>query len=102
MTKVISITSVAVITLLMASCGSTKCIEQVQNSGHSYIDDVDDHGNITYSEVIEVGEISAEDLFTRAHTFFVYNYNSASSVIQQSDKDKNLISRTLKKDYFKS
>jgi len=91
MKKTIIIASLATGALLIASCGSTKCIEQVQSSDHSYIDDVDDHGNITYSEVIEVGEISAEDLFTRAHTFFVYNYNSATSVIQQSDKDKNLI-----------
>jgi len=91
MKKTILIASLAIGTFLMASCGSTKCIEVVQSSDHSYIDDVDDHGNITYSEVIEVGEISAEDLFTRAHTFFVYNYNSATSVIQQSDKDRGLI-----------
>lgn len=91
MKKFILITSLATGTLLMASCGSTKCIEIVQNSGRSYPDDVDDHNNITLSRVIEINERTAEDIFTKANTFFVYNYNSANSVIQLSDKDRGLI-----------
>lgn len=91
MRKLILINSLAIGTLLMASCGSTKCIEIVQSSGRSYADNVDEHNNITLSRVIKIDEATAEDIFTRANTFFVYNYNSSNSVIQQSDKDRGLI-----------
>ena len=52
---------------------------------------LDENGSITFSKVIEVNDIEKDELYTRALSYFTYNYNSGDDVIQVKDKEKGLI-----------
>lgn len=52
---------------------------------------VDDHGNLTYAEVVEDTTLTKEQLFLRARAYFVYAYASANDVIQMEDKEAGVI-----------
>lgn len=52
---------------------------------------IDDNGNVTYVRVIEVPGMSKDEIFTRAHNYFTYNYGSGKSVIQTQDKEQGLL-----------
>ncbi|MCU0472967.1 MAG: DUF4468 domain-containing protein [Bacteroidales bacterium] len=44
-------------------------------------------GKIVYSEVVNVDSTSISELYLRAKTWFVHNFNSANNVIQLDDKE---------------
>ena len=52
---------------------------------------LDDNGNVTVFKVIEVPELSKDEIFNRALNYFTYNYVSGKSVIQTQDKENGLI-----------
>lgn len=52
---------------------------------------LDEKGNVTFSKVIEIGDVDKGELYTRALSYFTYNYNSGDDVIQVKDKEKGLI-----------
>lgn len=52
---------------------------------------LDEKGNVTFSKVIEIGDVDKGELYTRALSYFTYNYNSGDDVIQIKDKEKGLI-----------
>ena len=51
----------------------------------------------TYQEVIEVSNISKDDLYTRARAWFVKGYKSANAVLQMDDRESGTI---IGKGYF--
>ena len=51
----------------------------------------------TYQEVVEVSEVDKSELYTRARSFYVKEYNNADAVIQMDDKDAG---RIMGKGYF--
>lgn len=53
--------------------------------------ELDNNNNVTFSKVIEVPGASKDDLYTRALSYFTYNYNSGDDVIQVEDKEKGTI-----------
>jgi len=48
---------------------------------------LDDNGNVTYTRVVEAGDLSKDEIYNRVLNYFVYNYGSGKSVIQTQDKD---------------
>lgn len=48
---------------------------------------LDESGNLTYTRIIEVPELSKDEIYSRAESYFVYHYNSGKSVIQTQDKE---------------
>ena len=50
-----------------------------------------ENGLITYSEVVQVENISKDDLFIRANSWIVKTFNSAKDVIQYNDKEAGKI-----------
>jgi hypothetical protein len=52
---------------------------------------VDENGNLTYQRIVEVPGIKKDEIFTRAQNYFVYNYGSGKSVIQNQDKEAGLL-----------
>ena len=52
---------------------------------------IDDNGNVTFVKILEVPEISKNEIFMRAGNYFIYNYGSGNSVIETKDKDQGLI-----------
>jgi hypothetical protein len=53
--------------------------------------EVDELGYITYSKVIEVPNVTRDEMYNRAQNYFVYRYGSGKSVIQTQDKEKGTI-----------
>lgn len=47
--------------------------------------------DICYTEVIQMKDISKDELYTRAHTWFVNAFKSAKDVIQMQDKEAGKI-----------
>lgn len=52
---------------------------------------LDDNGNVTFVKILEIPEISKNEIFIRAGNYFTYNYGSGNSVIETRDKDQGLI-----------
>lgn len=52
---------------------------------------LDNSGNVTFTKVIEVPNVSKDDLFTRGLSYFTYKYNSGEDVVQVKDKEQGLI-----------
>ncbi|OBQ52897.1 DUF4468 domain-containing protein [Tamlana sp. s12] len=52
---------------------------------------LDDNGNVSYLRIIEVPELSKEKIYTRALSYFIYNYGSGKSVIETKDKELGTI-----------
>lgn len=52
---------------------------------------IDDNGNVSYVHIISVPDLSADDIYVRAASYFTYNYGSGKSVIQIDDKEKGII-----------
>lgn len=52
---------------------------------------LNDKGRVEFQEIIEVENVSKDELFTRANAWFVSAYNSANDVIQMSDKEQGII-----------
>ncbi len=48
---------------------------------------LDDNNNVTYTHIVEVPELTFEEIYNRGLNYFVYNYGSGKSVIQSEDKD---------------
>ena len=48
---------------------------------------LDDNGNVTYTRVFEVPNLTTDEIYNRVLNYFVYNYGSGKSVIQTQDKD---------------
>ena len=48
-------------------------------------------GKIVYSEIVKVDSTSSPELYLRAKTWFVRNFNSANNVIQLDDKESGKI-----------
>ena len=49
--------------------------------------EVDENGNVTYVDILENLNMSKEEIYDRAKSFFIYTYNDADAVIQEDDKD---------------
>lgn len=52
---------------------------------------VDENGYISYTKIYELPELSKDELFLRAQSFFTYYYNNGESVIQVLDKESGRI-----------
>lgn len=52
---------------------------------------LDDNNNVTYVHVVEVPELSKDEIFNRAKNYFTYNYGSGKSVIQTEDSEKGIL-----------
>ena len=53
--------------------------------------ELDNSGNVTFTRVIEVPDVSKNDLYTRALSYFTYNYNSGDAVVQVKEKEQGVI-----------
>lgn len=53
--------------------------------------EVDELGYITYSKVLEVPNVTRDEMYNRAQNYFVYRYGSGKAVIQSQDKEKGTI-----------
>ena len=58
---------------------------------------LDNNNNVTYQKVIEIPEISKDEIYKRAESYFIYNYGSGKSVIQTRIKKQVL---SLQKDFI--
>jgi hypothetical protein len=52
---------------------------------------LDNSGNVTFTRVIEVPEVSKDDLYSRVLSYFTYNYNRGDDIVQIQDKEQGLI-----------
>ncbi|QII69991.1 DUF4468 domain-containing protein [Apibacter sp. B3706] len=52
---------------------------------------LDDNNNVTVVRIIEVPNMSKDEIFQRALNYFTYNYVSGKSVIQTQDKESGVI-----------
>lgn len=52
---------------------------------------LDEKGELSYTQVFELEDLTKGELFSRAENYFVYNYGSGKSVIQTSDKDRGTL-----------
>lgn len=52
---------------------------------------LDQNQNITYQHIVEIPGLPADEIYTRAYNYFIYNYGDANKVIQNEDKDAGLI-----------
>lgn len=52
---------------------------------------LDDNNNVTVVRIIEVPNMSKDEIFQRALNYFTYNYVSGKSVIQTQDKEAGVI-----------
>ena len=52
---------------------------------------LDDNNNLTYVRVIESPNMTKDEIFNRALDYFIYNYGSGKSVIQDQDTEKGRI-----------
>lgn len=50
-----------------------------------------EHGSVLYSKVVPVKDISADELFKRAHLWFVNSFRSANEVLQMNDKKAGIL-----------
>lgn len=72
---------------------TTEMLEEI-----SGLYEIDDNGHITYSRVIETENLTKDEMYSRALSYFIYNYNDANSVIQEQDKeDGRLIGKGIVK-----
>lgn len=53
--------------------------------------ELDNNGNVTFTKVIEIPNTTKEELYTRALSYFTYNYNSGDDVVQIKDKEQGVI-----------
>lgn len=53
--------------------------------------ELDNKGNVTFTKVIDVPNTPKDILYTRALSYFTYNYNSGEDVVQLEDKDQGTI-----------
>ncbi|MGY6546941.1 MAG: DUF4468 domain-containing protein, partial [Cyclobacteriaceae bacterium] len=49
--------------------------------------EVDDSGNITYVRVFDNLNLTENEIFDRANSYFVYKYNDGNSVIQEKNEE---------------
>lgn len=59
---------------------------------------IDENNDLVFTKVVDNLNITKEDIYNRAFTYFVYKYKDANSVIQQQDKEAGII---IGKGYFK-
>lgn len=52
---------------------------------------VDENGNVTYVDVLELPGLSKDQIYDRARNYFTYNYNDANEVIQTEDKEQGVV-----------
>ncbi len=53
--------------------------------------ELDNNGNVTFTDVIEIPNTTKDELYTRALSYFTYNYNSGDDVVQIKDKEQGVI-----------
>ncbi len=85
MKKTILLTLTITILFTIFSFGqSAKTISMLKQIEGQY--NIDDNGNITYTQVIQADSLSKDEIYNRALNYFVYNYNDGKSVIQTQDR----------------
>ena len=52
---------------------------------------LDDNENVTVFKVVEIPELTKDEIFNRVLNYFTYNYGNGKSVIQTQDKENGLI-----------
>lgn len=53
--------------------------------------ELDNSGNVTFTRVIELPGTAKDELYTRALSYFTYNYNSGDDVVQVREKEQGVI-----------
>ncbi len=77
---------------LAVVCISTEVLGQNAKARQMFAEiqgeyELDDNGNVTYVNVIEVPELSSETIWERSLNYFTYHYGDGKSVIQLQDKE---------------
>jgi hypothetical protein len=52
---------------------------------------IDENNNLVFTKIIDSLQLSKDEIYNRAWSFFVYHYMDAKSVIQQQDKQAGII-----------
>ena len=81
------------IIVLTCFCFSTAQVipDSLENNPEMVIFKYGENGSVEYSEVVQLPEISAENLYLRAKTWMADNFNSAKAVLDLDDKDSGLL-----------
>ena len=78
------------IVLTMTSCSSSKCLETL-----AFVPDdekvLDEYNQLSYSTIVDCEGLTRNEIYTRANSYFIYNYNSGKAVIQQQDKEEGIL-----------
>jgi len=62
--------------------------------------EVDDNGQVTYIRIVEADSLSKDEIYTRALSYFTYNYVSGDNVTQVQDKEVGrIVGKGLYGDY---
>ncbi len=69
-----------------ASFGQSNKVKQMLKSISGEYE-FDNNGNVTYTEIVDLPGLDKDEIYNRAHNYFVYNYNSGKDVIQIDDKE---------------
>ena len=88
MKKIIILIVVSILTI-MTSC-SEKCLEGLTTVPREE-KVLDEYDQLTYSITIDCKGLTKDEIYTRANSYFVYNYGSGKSVIQQQDKEQGIL-----------
>ncbi len=52
---------------------------------------LDENNNLVFTKIVENLNLSKDEIYVKAFSYFAYNYKDAKSVIQQQDKDAGII-----------
>lgn len=68
---------------------SSKTLDLINSISGQY--KLDDNNNVTYMSILEVPDLTKEEIYNRALSYFVYNYGDANSIIQQKNLEQGII-----------